>query len=173
MTSNVQTIRPEQLPQALEKVLTQYDQLNQTAANKVLQEAGYNMFGSVIEETPVGVGPDKGVLKGGWRVSSHKRGYASLRRQPNRTRVSITSQIRTKVNLLKRPVYLVNAVPYVNVVEYGGYTKNPRLGTWNPDTRRYEIRSRGGFSKQAPKGMVRRNVNKFNRFIEIAANKIL
>lgn len=60
-------------------------------------------------------------------------------------------------------VWLTNNVPHILTLEEGGYPPNPEKGTYMPERRtrsgrrvkaRYEIRSAGGYSKQAPRGMV-------------------
>lgn len=52
-------------------------------------------------------------------------------------------------------VWISSGLPYITVLEYGGYQNPPSLGSWNPKTKQFEVRSAGGFSKQAPAGMVR------------------
>lgn len=52
-------------------------------------------------------------------------------------------------------VWITSSLVYMPVLEYGGYPNPPKLGTWDPRRKRYVIRSSGGFSKQAPNGMVR------------------
>lgn len=64
--------------------------------------------------------------------------------------------------------YLTNSVSWIRLLEYGGYTKTPKLGTYNKKTKKYEIRSIGGYSKHAPKGMVRVNVKNYKKAIKKA-----
>jgi hypothetical protein len=52
-------------------------------------------------------------------------------------------------------VWISSGLPYITVLEYGGYPNPPAIGTWNPKLKQFEIRSAGGFSKQAPAGMLR------------------
>lgn len=52
-------------------------------------------------------------------------------------------------------IYFSNSVSWIFQIEDGLYPKNPVLGSWNPQTNKYEIRSSGGFSKLAPQGMVK------------------
>lgn len=54
---------------------------------------------------------------------------------------------------------LTNNLPYAPVVEYGGYPGD------GPNTV-------GGFSKQAPAGMVRVNITRFNTLLEEEAAKV-
>lgn len=55
---------------------------------------------------------------------------------------------------LGQPAFIVNNLPYIGVLEHGGYPDPVKRGTWMGPGRGYEIRSAGGFSKQAPAGMV-------------------
>lgn len=52
-------------------------------------------------------------------------------------------------------IWIASGLPYINVLEYGGYPDPVKIGTWNPKLRQFEIRSAGGFSKQAAAGMLR------------------
>ena len=70
-------------------------------------------------------------------------------------------------------MYLTNNTDYVNVVEFGGYPKKVARGTYNKVTGVWEKRSARGFSKQAPKGMVRNNTKRFKRIMELSARKVL
>jgi hypothetical protein len=65
-------------------------------------------------------------------------------------------------------VWITSGLPYIRVLEYGLYPKPPRLGTLvknRKGQRHFEIRSAGGFSKQAPQGMVRIT---YDEMLEIA-----
>lgn len=52
-------------------------------------------------------------------------------------------------------VWITSSLPYIKVLEYGGYPQSPVRGSWDRATRSWVIKSSGGFSKQAPRGMVR------------------
>lgn len=66
--------------------------------------------------------------------------------------------------------YLVNNVAYIDILEYGGYPAPPEKGSWDKKTQSYEILSRGGYSKQAPAGMVRITVKEVkNKVSQLAA----
>ena len=168
-------ITVDQLPRALERVLRKYDKLSLKSADKILSKVTLDIFGGVIEDTPVGdFDPDhEGTLKGSWMVTKRTPSSSRVNRQmPRRKGDSIKKQISNKMATRNIPMFLTSNSPYVNVVEWGGYIKNPTLGTYNKVTRRHEIRSIGGFSKQAPRGMVRRNAKRFNRLIKRAAQSL-
>lgn len=50
--------------------------------------------------------------------------------------------------------WIYNNLPYVHVLEYGLYPNPPKRGTYVKG-QGYVIKSEGGYSKQAPSGMVR------------------
>lgn len=170
--NTTKVIKAGDLGTALAKILHQFDVTSVKKADMVVEEAFRNLAGAIVEETPVGVVPTKGTLKGSWRITVNRKSRAKFqgRKMPNRTRrdLKIPSDIMSK----DRSVFLSNNSPQINVVEFGGYKKNPKVGTFNPETGRFEIRSKGGFSKQAPKGMVRKNIKKWPRILDLAANKV-
>ena len=172
---STQTVSPAGFAGALNNILERFDQKNISSADKVMRETVKNMFGSIIEDTPVGDFDPKhgGTLKGAWQLTVGSPASGRINRlMPTRTRRNLrVPRIVTKTGTNR--VFLTNNEAYINVVEYGGYTKSPKRGTLDKRTGRYQIRSKGGYSKQAPKGMVRRNMNKARRFLEEAANKTL
>lgn len=64
--------------------------------------------------------------------------------------------------------YFTNNLEYARLIEYGLYPKSVKRGTRNKKTGIYEIRTKNGFSKQAPKGVVRISIIRMNRdFLKI------
>ncbi len=105
----------------------------------------------IINQTPV----DTGRLKNNW--------YSSNRQPINRTtkatdptgKISIARLDKVLAKFkLGQIFYFVNNLPYLTVVEYGRYPNPPK----NPTGKTVN-----GFSKQAPKGMVRINMQKMRR----------
>ena len=66
-----------------------------------------------------------------------------------------------KIVIGKR-LFFTNPMPYANVVEYGGYPNPPKMGTNTSEsgTPKFQKLSTGGYSRQAPSGMVRINVKR-------------
>ena len=167
-----QVIRPENLESALSDILDRFDSNSVKSANAVLKETMKDLFGSIIEQTPVGdFDPEhEGLLKGNWQLTEGSPAKGDVKaRMPKRTR----SSLKFPREVLGKRFYLTNNLPYANDVEYGGYPRIVKLGTFNKKTRRFQIRSSKTFSKQAPKGMVRININRLKHFLEVAANKVL
>ena len=112
-------------------------------------------YASVVKTTPVGhpdFDPASGRARGNWNISVGK---------PDLT---VTDKREPRHNLSNMPkakgdetIYISNNLPYIKTLEYGGYPPEPKRGS---HTRkgikppRWEIFSKGGFSKQAPNGMI-------------------
>tara|TARA_R110000822_G_scaffold266067_1_gene389923 strand:- start:277 stop:795 length:519 start_codon:yes stop_codon:yes gene_type:complete len=171
---STKVVTPDKLGKALNDILERFDKSTIKDADAVVREYAKNMFGTIIEKTPVGDfdGEHEGTLKGGWLVTAGAPGEGFGTRDATRTRESLSiPKLISKTGT--RSLYLTNNLPYVNVVEYGGYPQTVKRGTFNKKTGKYQVRSSGGFSKQAPKGMVRITMRKRKRFLEVAANKVL
>lgn len=150
------TIKPLQLGNALNDILAEFDKTSKAKANKGLRVAIVKTWGDIIEDTPIGITGTDGKTRGSWfigRSVTKKLG----RRNKTKGRTYVRNQT-AKIDLLRTKIFLYNNSPNINMLEYGGYVKNPKKGTFNKNTRKFEIRSAGGFSKQAPKGMARKNV---------------
>lgn len=120
-------------------------------ANKDVDKAAraitIKLFTKVIKRTPV----DTGRARGNWQL-----GYDQM---PSGT-VSFTGTPDIKSTLGERPVaghvvYLVNNLPYIGVLEYGGFPNPPKSGT----------KTSSGYSKQAPSGMVRVSIMEINQAV--------
>lgn len=111
----------------------------------------------IIEATPF----DTGVARANWFFTSMK---PSSKTTKSTNSSSKGSQIKSKLatGALGKTFYLTNNLPYISVLEFGGYPKNPKKGTWNKSRKRFEIRSINGRSKLAPKGMVRTSLKRFD-----------
>jgi hypothetical protein len=77
---------------------------------------------------------------------------------------NINSQVE-KLNLGGKAL-LFNNLPYIEVLEIGGYPDPVMKGTKNRRTGKFEIRSSGGFSQQAPNGMIRAAVASWDQIVE-------
>lgn len=149
-------VKKEKMSMAFEKSMKNLFKAGQKQADERFRELAADLFFDIIQDTPVGIGLTKGQLKGGWAVTVSG---ASSKMKPTQplTKAQIIQKLKRAT--MKTGAYLTNNQPYANVVEYGGYPVPVKFGTWNEEKGEYEIRSQGGFSKQAPAGMVRRNVS--------------
>ena len=101
----------------------------------------------IISGTPV----DSGRARNNWflsvgspsgaTTSSKSKGLATirqLRKMPKR--------------VLGRKLYFTNNLPYIGLLEYGGYPKPVKKGSYNKKTKKYEILSINGYSMQTDGG---------------------
>ena len=63
--------------------------------------------------------------------------------------------VKTPKTVLGKKIYFTNNLPYIGVLEYGGYPKPVKKGSYNKKKKKYVKLSKGGYSLQAPKGWVR------------------
>ena len=68
--------------------------------------------------------------------------------------------------------YLVNNLPYAAVIEYGQYPNPPKGGGRKDKTGAHVVRSAGGYSTQAPQGMVRITAIQYKQFLEQGVQKV-
>jgi hypothetical protein len=134
--------------------------------------------------TPV----DMGVLRFNWQVSED-----TLDAQPRAGTGSAVAEGKARIKAAQpyATLYIANPMPYATTVEYGGYPDPVKRGTYIRQKGRrakrrkaikaawlesgtlpfgtdpnYEIRSAGGFSKQAPQGMVRITAQELENYRE-------
>lgn len=131
-------------------------------ADMAVRVAAIKTFTAIIKETPV----DEGRARSNWFIDMKPTNKTSERKETTNPAQEIP-QI-----LLGKKIYLYNNLPYIGVLEFGGYVKNPKRGTWNKKTNRYEIRSIKGYSKLAPSGMVRKNTNKWSKTLTAALRQV-
>lgn len=124
----------------------------------VIRKISFEAFKRVVLRTPV----DTGRARANWALtaarpttyqieSGDKSGAATLRQ----------IQDGTMIWECQGSLFLSNNLPYIGVLEFGGYPNPPKNGT----------KSSGGFSKQAPTGMVRVTVAEMKAWIEGNAKK--
>lgn len=117
----------------------------------VVRKSTVQVFDAVVKKTPV----DTGRARANWNVS---------RGAPDSTATASTNQARAATEVQKAlaepaggVVYLANGLPYARVLEYGEYPNPPKGG---------KGKTAGGFSRQAPAGMVRISAVEFSDYVQ-------
>ena len=114
----------------------------------------------IINKTPV----DEGSLRSNWYATTTK---ASRKTTKSKNRQPMPSAMRNIQKAVEgRGVYfLTNNLPYARAIEYGLYKKNPVRGSKVRGSKpaRYEIRTKNGYSDQAPQGVVRITILQLKR----------
>ena len=107
---------------------------------------------NIVQETPA----DTGRARNNW--------FLSVTAPSNKTTTSasiggggsLSQASKMPKRVLGKKIFFTNNLPYAGILEYGGFPKPVKKGSRIKG--RYQKLSRGGFSLQAPKGWVRRNL---------------
>lgn len=122
-----------------------------------------DVFNGVVRKTPV----DTGRARGNWQTTVTKPATEPIDLEdPNgQSAMSETAKVVGQSGILDS-VFLANNLPYIGTLEYGGYPNPPKKGSYDPRTGSYTMKSSGGFSKQAPAGMVRITLAEFPQIVK-------
>lgn len=125
---------------------------NKKESNDKIRKVYFSGLRDVVKGTPV----DTGRIRNNWFLTKGLPFTLSSGRESQKGgNGSFRSLEGMPKNVLNVKVYFSNNMPYVGVLEYGGYPSPVRLGTYNKKSKSYTIKSVNGYSKQAPKGWVR------------------
>ena len=125
--------------------------------DKALRSASIKLFSAIITESPV----ETGRFRANWMVSNGQSSTATTTEVDTSPGGEETKNKVEQYILGVKDVYaftLANNLPYAHVIEYGGYPGD------GPNTV-------GGFSKQAPQGVVRVNIARFEQLLNEAAQE--
>lgn len=132
-------------------------------AQNIINNVCFALSDAVIEQTPVwrGEGKRGGTARGNWQPTLHSAAQGTLDFQDELG--SATKQKAKEISngAAGNVFYLTNNLPYIRVLEYGLY----------PQGAYKTFRTKGGYSIQAPQGMVRIVVREFSRTVKEQVNK--
>jgi len=117
----------------------------------VARKIMFDMFSNVIRLSPV----DTGRFRANWNV-----GYGVIDDNTYTTTnvYRVDAQLRqlmAKDSVTRTVVYFTNSLPYALPLEYGMYPNPPKFGSKKKGEDGVAIHVTGGYSMQAPRGMVR------------------
>lgn len=120
------------------------------SVEKTIKGTSIKLFSAVIKSSPV----DTGRFRANWLCAGATH-IPSVVNMTDKTGSSATSEMVSYINSAKGQMVftLANNLPYAYKLEYGGYPGD------GPNTV-------GGYSKQAPAGMVRINVARFQAILD-------
>lgn len=125
-------------------------------SEKAVRGTAIKLFSAFVESSPV----DEGRFRANWFVTGRQpstKKTNSTDKNGNKTKKRIESAV---LGIQDWSMFTVtNNLPYSEVVEFGGYKDGPK--TVN------------GYSKQAPNGVVRVNIARFNSLLNAEAKKSL
>ena len=101
----------------------------------------------IIEKTPV----DKGGAKANWVATINTPYNGVVKTKDKSGAIAISKAIKTAGNASGNVFYLTNNLPYIRKLEYGGYNEGKKII--------------GGFSTQAPAGMVRISMMELKAYV--------
>lgn len=145
---------------------------------KVMRQVSIKLFSAIIKASPV----DTGRFRMNWMAAG---GLPASGEMPGEDKSGDVAMTRM-TNFVTTSTYweeftLTNNLPYAEVIEFGGYAtgfhgpKRPsNLGSKFVGPLRPKAPSRtttDGYSLQAPQGVVRVNVQRFNKLLEEEARK--
>lgn len=109
----------------------------------VVRKIAFESFKRIILKTPV----DTGRARANWGVKVGKPDISTQSSAEDKTGSSALQGAATEVEAWSGAgsIFMTNNLPYIGVLEYGGYPNPTKTGT----------KVSGGFSLQAPNGMVR------------------
>ena len=105
----------------------------------------------IAMETPA----DTGVTRNSWFLSVNNPSTNTGRAKNKSGSGSLSSILKMPVWVLGIKIYYTNNRPNINVLEYGGFPKPVKKGSYIKRSKSFEILSINGYSKQAPNGWVR------------------
>lgn len=109
---------------------------------------------NIIQGTPA----DKGRARNNWFLSVDAPSNKVTTSASVGGGSSLSQASKLPKVVLGKKIYFTNNLPYINILEYGGFPSPVEKGSYIKKSRSYEILSINGFSKQAPNGWVRKAV---------------
>jgi len=126
---------------------------------KVVKMSTLYVFGEVVMRSPV----DTGRFRANWTCTYGQPAIGYTRDALDKG----SSTLETVASQIERfPVggwmWLANSLPYAGVLEYGGFPNPPKYGSQKMGEAGFAIHVIGGYSMQAPQGMVRITAREFD-----------
>lgn len=131
-------------------------------SQRTLREYSLEALRRIVQRTPV----DTGLARGNWQLTAEVPATGIVPSTDRSGQATLASGAAAATALRPFGVsWITNNLPYVRVLEFGLYPNPPKRGSRIRQKGRrrknvraggsgYEIRSAGGFSRQAPQGMV-------------------
>ena len=125
-------------------------------AEQAVRGATIKLFSAIVNSSPV----DEGRFRGNW-FATGKQPSTKTTNSADKSGENTKNKIKSTVLGIKdySTFTITNNLPYSEAIEFGGYNDGPNTV--------------GGFSKQAPQGVVRVNIMRFNKLLTDEANRVL
>lgn len=113
------------------------------AHNKIARAATIDLFSGTVKDTPV----DTGRARGNWQTSTGSPVQGEIARDDKGGSAAIAEILANTPSGAGQETFLSNSLPYIEELEYGS-------------------------SQQAPNGMMRRNLARVQRIVNLAISKL-
>lgn len=125
-------------------------------SDEVFRVTTIKFFGQIVQASPV----DTGRFRANW-FATISRPSTKIELNSKKSEDQVNQRIERKINGSResRVFWLTNNLPYSEVIEFGGYGDGSK--------------TRGGFSRQAPRGVVRITAKRFSKIFNENASKLL
>lgn len=144
----------------------------------VMRAVSIKLFSAIIKGSPV----DTGRFRMNWQASGAQPAISSVIGE-DKDGSKADGDMKTFVSSTDawQELTLTNNLVYAPVIEFGGYStgfhgpakpKNLGSSTFFGPIRQYQYQSVNGYSKQAPQGVVRINVIRFQQLLDEEAAKV-
>lgn len=129
--------------------------------DELFQATCLDLGSKIIKRTPV----DEGTARNSWFAGVNIQPTAANRRKGNKSGQQAINDLLQKISKLRAGdrFFLINRMPYIFKLEFGQYPNPPKGG---------KGKTANGYSKQAPRGMVRIEARKFRRLVSRLAKRI-
>ena len=142
-----------------------------SANEKIIRGTVIAFYGDIIKASPV----DSGRFRANWFVDGlnpSTRVTDKTDKNGSATTIRVTNEVLNKRDFTA--FTMTNNLPYSEVIEFGQYPSPVKQGSRvseKGEPAKFEVKSQGGFSKQAPSGVVRVNATRFTMLLEKEASK--
>lgn len=133
---------------------------------EVKRKYAFGLYAGIVKKTPV----DTGRARANWNISVGEVDPSVSDDTKKRGLKYKEEDIKLKDD--DESIFISNNVEYITALEYGGYPSPVKKGTYNKKKKTYEIRSEGGYSKQAPNGMVGVTVANSKKYFNAAVRAV-
>lgn len=135
--------------------LEKYAEIKCEQIDTVRKKVALKAYSSIVKKTPV----DTGRARGNWLIGINQDRTETVETE---NKSGSVAGAKKQIDSAKgdETIYISNNLPYISKLEYGGYTDKPETE-----------KTIGGFSKQAPMGMVGLTMGNIQRHIKEAIDE--
>jgi len=149
------------------KLINRFAANLQFKATQIYEDEAIRAVGATLQNTPIHLQGDGGKLLANWQIGRKPNNRVLKTPNKGKARGFAEKKLKGKFAVVNRQgikkvsdksMFFFNNSPYARVVEFGGYSKRVKQGTWIKKEKRFRKLSSRGFSRLAPVGMMRINI---------------